>query len=94
MKRTQKSLFRSIDRTRVTVAPQTLKLQGRILQVTYYTHANFERNGFETCAVPLQDQVHSYREPLLLASQQLQKSLSCFLAENMISWRVLGLDES
>ena len=30
----------------------------------------------------------------LLASQQLQKSLSCFLAENMISWRVLGLDES
>ena len=52
MKRTQKSLFRSIDRTRVTVAPQTLKLQRRILQVTYYTHANYEKNDFETCATP------------------------------------------
>ena len=47
MKTTQKSLFRSIDRPRVTVAPQTLKLQGRILQVTYYTHANYEKNDFE-----------------------------------------------
>ena len=69
MKTTQQSLLRSIDRPRVTVAPQTLKLQGRILQVTYYTHANFEKNVFETCAVPLQDQVHSYREPLLFEKQ-------------------------
>ena len=65
MKRTQKSLFRAINRTRVTVAPQTLKLQGRILQVTYYTHANYGKNVFGICAVPLQNQVHSYREPLI-----------------------------